>query len=334
MSKLVDDTESFLAQLTARGRSPKTINNYRHHLDVMLSELKRRGCRRSADVKPADLDAVMQRAHDDGRAAKSRRQCAVLIKQFFRWALEEGLIMKDPSRGLPLPDGGEEPLKEPPLSQGEVEAIFASLPRMTILNYRDRAMLELLYGAGLRIGEVCALNIDDIDLERGVVTVIESKGGQSRVVPAQGTCLSVVRDYLSQRRRLLKGPDHGALLLTERGGRLNPGSTYRFFDYLNARRGPDARHLHPHLFRHSVIVHLLMGGVPLPYLQRFLGHGNLNTIKTYLRLLPEDLREPYERAMPDIDLGLPPELRRRRFVARDDEQDEEPPEPTGIWQEP
>jgi len=105
------------------------------------------------------------------------------------------------------------------------------------------------------------------------------------------------------RRTLLKGPDHGALLISQYGRRMAQPSVYGFFDDLNRQRGPDARHLHPHLFRHSIAVHRLRGGADIRYIQAFLGHASLDTTKIYLRLVPGRLKEDYDRAMPEINVG-------------------------------
>jgi integrase/recombinase XerD len=116
-----------------------------------------------------------------------------------------------------------------------------------------------MYGYGLRIFEVIALDSTDIDLTRRTLHIRDSKGGQDRLLPVMETALAIVKDYHSLRRTLIKGPDHGALFLNQYGKRMSMNTVYTFFDDLNAARGPEARHLHPRLFRHSIAVHLLRG---------------------------------------------------------------------------
>jgi len=185
-----------------------------------------------------------------------------------------------------------------------VSALFAALPRRTAFDLRNACLLELLYGCALRISEACALNVTDIDLVSRALTVRNGKGGQDRVVAMTKTAVAAVKDYLAVRRSLLKGPDHGALYLSQYGKRLKMMSVYGFFADLNAARGPDARHLHPHLFRHSIAVHLLRGKASIRHVQELLGHANLNTTKHYLRLVLSHLREDYDAAMPNIAVGL------------------------------
>jgi len=295
---------SYLDHGRALGWADATVTNYRHHLGVSLTYLLGRGCAGPADVSPADLDALMIHVRELGRAKKTRVQLAILLKQFFGWLHGHGRVVVDPSLTLALPDDGEEDLPDPPLSEEEVRALFDALPRRTVYDLRNACLLELLYGCALRIGEAIALDTADIDLARRVVVLLACKHGQDRVVPIMGTAQAAVQDYLAVRRTLLKGPDHGGLLLSQYGKRLAQPSVYGFFDDLNRRRGPDARHLHPHLFRHSIAVHLLRAGADVRYIQQFLGHGSLDTTKIYLRLVPGRLKEDYDRAMPEIATGL------------------------------
>ncbi len=200
---------------------------------------------------------------------------------------------------------GELPLPEPPLSESEVAALLDGLPRATVLDLRGVCLLELYYGCGLRLSEAIRLNLTDIDLSRRTVLVLKSKHSQTRVVPLPGTARIAIQTYLALRRTLLRGPDTGALFLSERGTRISEDIVYALFERLNAQAGPEGRHLHPHLFRHSVAVHLLRGGADIRHIQAFLGHANLNTTKIYLRLVPLHLAEDYEKAMPEIETGMP-----------------------------
>jgi len=307
---LVAAATAFIDNGRAQGWSDRTITSYRYHLGVAVSFLLGRGCISPADVSPGDLDALMGDLADRGRAKKTRVQQAILLKQVFGWLQEQGRVVVDPSLTLALPDDGEEDLPDPPLSEAEVRALFDALPRRSVCDLRNACLMELLYGCALRIGEAVRLDVDDIDLSRRVVVLLACKHGQDRVVPIMGTAQAAVQDWLAVRRTLLKGPDQGALLLSQYGKRMAQPSIYRAFDRLNAQRGPTARHLHPHLFRHSIAVHLLRAGADVRYIQQFLGHACLDTTKVYLRLVPGHLREDYDAAMPVIHVGivLPPPI--------------------------
>lgn len=299
-----DDIERFLIQGQAIGWAPSTLDNYRYLLGLVEDFLARRGCRRCADVGRPDLEAFMA----DIAASHSRStvvRTAGLLRRFFGWLLDQGRVITDPSLGLPLPDDGEEELPDAPLAEAEVAAIIDSLPRATVFDLRHVCLLELLYGCGLRISEAMTLDLADIDLTRCTVLIRESKHGQTRVVPLPKTARGALQAYLSLRRTLVRGPDAGALFLTEHGRRWRTPSVYHFFSDLNERSGPDGRRLHPHLFRHSIAVHLLRGGADIRYIQAFLGHASLDTTKIYLRLVPGHLKADYDKAMPEIETGLP-----------------------------
>jgi len=135
------------------------------------------------------------------------------------------------------------------------------------------------------------------------VLVRESKHDQTRMVPLPQTAKSALQAYLSLRKALLTGPDTGALFLTVHGQRGKKGSIYGFFKGLNWQGVVSDRSLHPHIFRHSIAVHLLRRGADIRYIQRFLGHAQLDTTKIYIRLVPGHLKEDYEAAMPEINVG-------------------------------
>lgn len=301
---LASAASSFIEHGRSIGWADNTVAHYRHYLGVALPFLIRRGCTRPADVTPADLDALMRHILEAGRSKRSRVHFARLLKQVFGWWHANGRLVVDPTLAMSLPDDGDDDLLEPPLSVGDVRALFESLPRRSVIDLRNVCLLELLYGYGLRIGEVIALRTRDIDLANRVVTIFKSKHGQDRMLPLMGTAQAAVEDYMAVRRSMLKGPDGGTLLLSQYGKPLVRGSVYAYFDELNRQRGSDARHLRPHLFRHSIAVHLLRGGADVRYVQQFLGHASLDTTKTYLRLVPGRLKEDYDRAMPDIAVGL------------------------------
>lgn len=302
MSNLADTVADFLRHGQARGWSPITVANYRQRLDGVVRVLRGRGCRRMADVTPGDLDALLQEQAEAGMAMSSRVGLAILVRSFCRWCQEQGRIVSDPARTLPMPDDGEPALLEPPLSASEVQALLAGLPRRSIVDVRDVCFLELLYGCGLRRAEALRVQVDDVNLVQRTVWV-RGKGSQNRLLPLMGSAITAVRDWLAVRRSLLHGPDQGVFFITREGQRMANGTVDGIFREINAARGPDARHLHPHLLRHSIAVHLLRGGADVRHIQAFLGHACLNTTKIYLRLVPGRLKDDYEKAMPEIAVG-------------------------------
>ena len=298
------DLDQYLAQVQSTGVLPQTVVSYRRKLAALLAFMGKRGCRRIADVARDDLIAYLIHLIELGRAKRGRVNTQELICRFFDWLQEAGRIVVNPTKGLPLPDDGEEDLPVSPLSEAEVAAIIDGLPRANVLDLRTVCLLELYYGCGLRRTEALRLDLTDVDLSRRTVLVRESKHGQTRVVPLPETARMAIQTYLSLRRTMLRGPDTGALFLTVYGCRIRSSVIGKVFAQLNEAGGADARHLHPHLFRHSIAVHLLRRGADIRHIQAFLGHANLDTTKIYLRLVPGHLKEDYEKAMPEIETGL------------------------------
>ena len=296
--------DRFLDHGQAQGLAVATRKNYRHFLESVVGQLQQQGCTRWADVSPADLDACVQQWVQRGVAASSQLRGTVILRRFGRWLHEQGVVLRNPARSLQLPQDGEPDLLVPPLPEATVAGILAGLPRLTVYDLRNACLLELLYGCGLRIAEALALDLDDLDFDRQTLLIRASKHEQTRLVPLPGAAQAAVQDYLTLRRTLLTGPDHRALFLTQYGTRWVRASIYRLFDRLNAQQGPEGHHLHPHLFRHSIAVHLLRRGADIRYIQQFLGHASLDTTKIYLRLVPGHLKEDYDRAMPEIAVGL------------------------------
>lgn len=303
LSAAVDDV---LAQMRAEGMSERTCDATRRRLRRCMGFFLRRGVQQVADLLASDLDAWCQDLAARGLARGSRLTYAATMRQFCRRCHARGWTLRDPSIDLGTPEDACDDLPPPPLSEREVATALAGLPRVTAFDLCFVAHLELLYGCALRLSESLALDVGDIDLARRAVVVRSGKGGRDRGVPLMPGTLAVVRDYLAVRRSLLRGPDHGALLLDRKGRRMTEAQVRNLFRRLNRHRPPDAPHLHPHLFRHSVAVHLLRGGADVRHVQQFLGHASLETTKVYLRMVPGHLREVYDRAMPMIAVMVDP----------------------------
>lgn len=298
------DLAAFLQFGRSRAWAPSTVKVYTSRVVHIARFCRIRGCRRSADVTYADLMALMQDQLERGVAKSSRVQMATTLHYIFGWMLDEGRILRNPAARVPAPDDGERDLPKSPMTEAEMSSFIASLPRHSVTDIRNIAIMEFLYGCGMRRGEVLRLNLDDVDLDRRVLTIHESKAGQSRILPVMHAAIVALRDYLAVRRSLLRGPDHGAVFLTASGKRLDEPTFGAVFRMINKLRGPDMPRIHAHLLRHSIAVHLVRKGADIHHVQAFLGHGNLNTTKIYLRMVPGQLAQSYEQYMPDIAVGL------------------------------
>ena len=250
--------------------------------------------------------------------ATSRRRRTAALRAFYRFALGEGLIARDVAMHLDLPR--EPRLLPDPLTVDEVgrllEAAGPALPAtaaasaavsddaddVVAARTRDRALLELLYAAGLRVSEATSLDIDDLDLDGGTIRVI-GKGDRQRMVPLGevaatwlGRYLGVVRPELAALGRAPTGRG-GALFLSDRGRRLNRQQAWSIVGRAAAASGLAGR-VSPHTLRHSFATHLLEGGADLRIVQELLGHASISTTQIYTHLTGERIREVYARAHP------------------------------------
>jgi site-specific recombinase XerD len=293
-----------LDQSRAEGLAERTYTHNQRTLLRLAGFLHSRGVVQVADIQAADLDAWCLHLAARGLTRGTRLSYAAKVRLFCRRCHERGWTLRDPALDLAVPDAEEQELPPPPLSEEQMASVLAGLPRASALDMRVCAHLEILYGCALRLGESLHLDVEDIDLDRRAVNVRNGKGGRDRQVPLMPGTLAVVRDYLAVRRSLLRGPDHRALLLDRFGRRVTEQGVRDLFRRLNRHLPPGVPHIHPHLFRHSVAVHLLRGGADVRHVQQFLGHASLETTKVYLRMVPGHLREVYDKAMPIIPVEV------------------------------
>lgn len=294
--------DEYLKQKLAEGKASSTIASRRRILRSIIEYFRQKEKFNPADITPQDFDNYFMTLHRAGIRESTRRARATVIRGFFRWLTENGRVIVDVTQDLSVSADEEEPLLIAPLEESDVAQLIESLPRTTAIDLRNRAQIELLYSCGLRIDESLSLDVRDVDLQENILYVRHGKGSKARTLPLMRGVAAALRDYLDVRRSLLMGPDSGALLLNQFGQRLKQRTFRLWLRRLNRARGDAARHIYPHLLRHSIAVHLLRAGADIRYIQEFLGHTRLNTTKLYLRLVPERLKEDYEKAMPDIDI--------------------------------
>ena len=231
-----------------------------------------------------------------GRSTVARRAAAA--RTFLRWATRTGRIPVDPSLRLTAPRRAR--TLPGVLRAGEMTQVLDVAATRADdgdpVTARDRAMLELLYASGVRVGELVGCDVDDLDLATGVVRVL-GKGGKERVVPFGVPAAAALRDWLRVRPQLV-GPRSGAaLFLGRRGGRVDPRTVREVVHHL-LRHVPGAPDLGPHGLRHTAATHLLDGGADLRVVQELLGHASLATTQIYTHVTGERLRAAYRTAHP------------------------------------
>jgi integrase/recombinase XerD len=300
---LDDAIEQYLDYLAVeRGLADATIRAYRGDLtDYAAAEGATRDWAASADAAVRYLAARTRRGRptDPGLAPSSLRRRAAAIKGFYRFAYGEGLITVDIAAHLDLP----RPSRRLPdtLTVEEVERLLDATDTSSA-PVRDRALLELLYAAGLRVSEAIGLDLEDLSVNGGFVRVI-GKGDKERLVPIGEVAIDAVGPWLDDERPGLLARAHvaplrgGPLFLGPRGRRLARQQAWGAVRGAAQRAGLGAR-VSPHTLRHSFATHLLAGGADLRVVQELLGHASISTTQLYTHLTGERIRDVYRRAHP------------------------------------
>ncbi len=265
-----------------RGMSAHTVRAYKRTLSVLIQHLADRAD--LVTVTRMDLRSFLFTV-GRGRSPSTRARHVAAIRTFYRWMLRSGRMATSPAQDLQPPKVGQRLPHH--LSIQRVDEVL-----QLGLSVRDTALVELLYGAGLRVGEASGLDRHDIDLANGVVNVRHGKGGKDRRVPIGPPA---VRALEAQLRTKLPDDD-GPVFRNARGGRLSPRSMRRVIANAGLRAG--APGLHPHSLRHSFATHLLDAGADLRGIQELLGHASLSTTQRYTHVSVDSLKDVYRRAHP------------------------------------
>jgi integrase/recombinase XerC len=297
--RIAEAVEEWLGELASvRRLSPATVRAYRADLDGLLD-----GLDADAGLEDVDLEHLRDwqwRATQRGAARSTLARRTAAVRGFFAWAQDRGLVAVDPSLRLVAPKRGRTLPRV-----ATADAVRALLDDLAVranegdpVLARDRVVLELLYGAGIRVSELCGLDVDDVDRTRRTLRVT-GKGAKERVVPYGGPAESALDGYLVRARPRLASADGSgrALLLGARGGRLGTRTAY---DIVSRTLGPaiGAEAVGPHALRHSAATHLLDGGADLRSVQELLGHASLGTTQIYTHVSSERLAAAYRLAHP------------------------------------
>lgn len=295
------DVDDFLAALTAA--SSNTRMAYGRDVEDFARWCVRVGLSEStgvdgADCGPARVDRLLLRRYlthltIEGYAKRTIARKASALRRYFRWSSRTGRIEADPAVSLKAPSGeGRLPRV---LDGAELQDILE--PRDIESRHpmwrikRDDAVLEILYGSGLRVSELCSLDLSNIDAKRGIVTVW-GKGAKERRVPLTRAAIEAIGEWSSIRHEVVNEESGGALFVNGRGRRLGTRDVRRLLD----ERAPNPTH--PHALRHTFATHLLDGGADLRSVQELLGHSDVVTTQRYTHVSKERLRSVYASTHP------------------------------------
>jgi integrase/recombinase XerC len=293
---LADAAEGFTRHLQLeRGRSPHTVRAYAADVALLLQHASRLGAESPADIDLSVLRSWLARLRSGGAARTTLARRGSAARVFTAWAFRRGLMPGDPGALLATPKG-HRPLPDV-LQPEEAGRLVDGISGDTPEDLRDRLALELLYATGIRVSELCGIDVDDVDRSRRVVRVL-GKGNKERTVPYGVPAETALDAWLTRGRPSWAVPGSGAaLLLGARGGRVDPRAI-RTVVHRRLADVPGAPDLGPHGLRHSAATHLLEGGADLRTVQELLGHATLATTQIYTHVSVERLRTTYERAHP------------------------------------
>jgi integrase/recombinase XerD len=282
--------KGFLALLAAR-RAARTVDAYRRDLRDLAGFLGRSPAEASSD----DLQGWIADLRARGQAPSSIARRAAAARAFYKHLVLLGFRPDNPAAELDLPKRRSRLPRT--LSPGEVERLIQAANGTTPRSLRDRALVELLYGAGLRVSEAVGLDRARIDLDNRLVRCL-GKGNKERIVPLGREGVEAVRRYLARGRPYLDRRHRPELFLNAQGGALTRAGAFLILRRLAARAGLEPERVHPHLLRHSFATHLLEGGADLRSVQEMLGHADLGTTEIYTHVSDTRRRDTYFSAHP------------------------------------
>jgi integrase/recombinase XerC len=305
-TELLDRFRTYLT--VERGYSRHTLRNYLADMEALADFLARRhsGLARATRRQLREFLGLEAQGHRPATVARRK----ATIRTFYRFLVREEVIAENPAAVLPsvklpkplpkaLTQREAEALMDQPGSTGRKKGPDASdepedLPALL----RDIAIAELLYGTGMRVSELVALDLDDLDLRRGEARIRAGKGNKERLVYLGDPAKEALGRYMAERPLWTSGRDPQALFFGKRGARLSDRGVRRILDRLAVRLG---KPLHPHMLRHSFATHMLERGADIRSIQELLGHSSLSTTQKYTHMDLKMLMEVYRKAHPRED---------------------------------
>ena len=292
--------EDFLVFLTAeRGLSAHTVESYGYDLEDYLSYLHERAVDAYDDIRREMVTDYIADLRERGYSPSSVDRHVAALKTFHRFLVNEDITQVDPVSSVPIPKA---PATLPEvLTIDQVARLLDQEFPATPAGLRDRAILEVLYGCGLRVSELSGLGFASLLLEEGMLRV-HGKGDKDRIVPIMGSAASALAEYLRDGRpmlrtvKALRPQDPEAVFLNARGGRLTRRSVMAIVERYGRKVGIEG--LHPHVLRHSFATHMLQGGADLRVLQEILGHADISTTQIYTHVDLSHIRAEYMSAHP------------------------------------
>jgi|SRR5690348_8567816 integrase/recombinase XerD len=274
-----------------KGLASASIDSYRIDLERFATSLQPGDALEDGAIPRRYLDSLYR----DRMASRSIARHLATLRNFYRFLLERGEIATDPTELLAAPKQWQSLPKY--LNNQQINSLISAPDVTRPQGLRDRAMVEFLYAAGLRVSELCRVRVSDLEMNMGFVRVV-GKGNKHRIVPVGKSALEAVTRYLeSGRARLLKGKASPYLFVTNRGGIMSRQTFWKLLGGYGKRAGI-FHDLTPHVLRHTFATHLLEGGADLRSVQTMLGHADISTTQIYTHVMRSRLRKTVDEHHP------------------------------------
>jgi len=287
-------TDSFLRHLRERNASAHTIKAYAGDLDVFASYI---GSRNWETIDHIAIRGFLSHLYDQGLGKSSVARALAALRSLYRCLAQEGVFEQNPAKLVSTPRLPQKLPRVPTIEEMN-SVLDGKMPEVASFPERDRLMLELLYGCGIRNSELVGINLDDIRLSAEAI-LIRGKGKKERYVPFGGAARGALAIYVPWRKQLLATLQRtsAALLVNQRGGRLTTRSVGRIVKRIAVAKGlsPD---VHPHTLRHAFGTHMLEEGADLRAIQELLGHERLATTQRYTQLSVKHVMSVYDQTHP------------------------------------
>jgi integrase/recombinase XerD len=275
-----------------KGLSRNTLESYERDLRKYFKFMEKKD---PDGISPQDVLDFLSRLSKEGMAVPSSARCLSAIRGFHKFLLTDNLAKADPTENVDSPHGWTRLPKT--LNSSEVETLLGQPDLSTTLGIRDKAMLEVIYAAGLRVSELVGLRLQDVNLERGFVVVL-GKGSKERAVPLGEVASARLKEYLERARPLLlKGQSSDAVFVSSRRRQLTRQMFWERMKHY-VRKAGITRNVSPHTLRHSFATHLLDNGADLRAVQAMLGHSDISTTQIYTHVSRERLKRIHEKYHP------------------------------------
>ena len=292
MLDLIQAYENYLSKVKQAPRN--TISSYMRDIrqfGVWLHEVEKLEL---LDVEQLNMNAYMQYLESEGKSNATKSRCIASLKNFYVYLISSGFVEKNPVVDIHV-ERGEKKLPQV-LNGREIELLLAQPACVDAKGYRDKAMLEVMYATGMRVSELIDLDMDDVNLELGVIKCSSSK--KSRAIPLYPAALRALIVYIRDvRQSMLADPNESALFVNVNGSRMSRQGFWKILKHYQNTAHIE-KEITPHMLRHSFAVHLLENGADIGSLQELMGHCDISSTQMYTQMINQKLKSVYEKCHP------------------------------------